>query len=79
MPQHILLKFFYLSYLKLIVPCVGGIISGNFKAYYYLNRTIEKFPSGEVFCRMLRQCGFVSVQQKPLFGGIATIYSGDKP
>ena len=78
LPQNIFLKIFYLIYLKIIVPCIGGIISGNLKAYAYLNRTIEKFPYGEVFCRMMRQCGFKNVQARPLFFGVATIYCGEK-
>lgn len=78
LPNNILLKGFYLIYLKCFVPLVGGMISGNFQAYFYLNRTIEKFPYGEVFARMMRQCGFKNVFVQPLLCGVATIYCGEK-
>lgn len=78
LPKNILIRWFYLIYLKIFVPIVGGIISGNFKAYLYLNRTIENFPYGEVFVRMMRQCGFKNVTAERLMFGVATIYCGEK-
>jgi demethylmenaquinone methyltransferase/2-methoxy-6-polyprenyl-1,4-benzoquinol methylase len=78
LPRNILLRGFYLIYLKYFVPLVGGIFSGNFKAYFYLNRTIEKFPFGDVFVRMIQQCGFKNVTASPLLFGVATIYCGEK-
>lgn len=78
LPANFFIRIFYLIYLKVLVPLVGGVISGNFSAYFYLNRTIEKFPHGEVFCRMMRQCGFKNVTAEPLLFGVATIYCGEK-
>lgn len=78
LPSNWLMKIFYLIYLKFFVPLIGGLLSGNFKAYFYLNRTIEKFPYGEMFVRMMRQCGFQKVTATPLLFGIATIYYGEK-
>ncbi len=78
LPKNIFIRWAHLIYLKVFVPLIGGLISGNFRAYYYLNRTIEKFPYGEMFCRMMRQCGFKNVGAEPLFFGVATLYSGEK-
>ena len=78
LPSNIVMKIFYLLYLKIFVPTVGGLISGDFKAYFYLNRTIEKFPYGEMFNRMMRQCGFKNVTATPLLFGVATIYCAEK-
>ncbi|MCB9771842.1 MAG: bifunctional demethylmenaquinone methyltransferase/2-methoxy-6-polyprenyl-1,4-benzoquinol methylase UbiE [Candidatus Omnitrophica bacterium] len=78
LPKNIAIKFFYLIYLKICVPLLGGLISGNFKAYIYLNRTIEKFPYGEMFIRMMKQCGFKNVSAQSLMLGVATIYVGEK-
>lgn len=78
LPRNFLIKCLYLIYLKFFVPGIGGIISGNFKAYYYLNRTIERFPYGKTFLRMMRQCGFAKVEACPLLFGIATIYTGER-
>ena len=50
------------------------LFSGNFKAYTYLNQTIQTFPYGERFCKILKQMGFVDTTPYPLMGGAATIY-----
>ncbi|MCR4337641.1 MAG: bifunctional demethylmenaquinone methyltransferase/2-methoxy-6-polyprenyl-1,4-benzoquinol methylase UbiE [Candidatus Omnitrophica bacterium] len=78
LPGNFFLYLFHLFYLRLLVPLIGGLVSGNFKAYFYLNRTIETFPYGERFCRMVQQVGFKKVQAHPLLGGIATIYEGER-
>lgn len=78
LPKNIFIRAAHLLYLKIIVPLIGGLVSRNFRAYYYLNKTIEEFPYGEMFCRMMRQCGFKKVSGQPLFFGVATIYQGDK-
>ena len=79
LPENFLLRTGHLIYLKTIVPLLGGMISGHFKAYRYLNQTIERFPYGEQFRRMMEQVGFHRVQAHPLAGGIACIYEGEKP
>lgn len=69
----------YLFYLRRILPGLGGLISGDRKAYRYLNVTIESFPYGETFCALMRKAGFVDARAHPLSLGIATIYQGDQP
>ena len=78
LPHNPFLKFFYLIYLRILVPFFGGLLSGHYQAYYYLNRTIERFPHGENFCRLMKQVGFKNTKTYPLTFGIATIYQGDK-
>jgi len=69
----------YLFYLRHILPRIGGWISGDPYAYRYLNETIETFPYGEAFCRLLKAAGFTNVVAHPVTFGVATIYQGDKP
>lgn len=69
----------YLLYLRHILPRIGAFFSGDAHAYRYLNRTIETFPEGEAFCKLLKDAGFASTSMHPLTFGIATIYQGDKP
>ena len=78
LPKIFFVRMFYLFYLKIFIPVVGGMISGNFKAYFYLNQTVEKFPYGKQFCRMMEQVGLENTEAYPLLFGIATIYQGDK-
>ncbi len=78
LPANRWVRFFHLFYLRNIVPAVGFIFSGRRAAYRYLNQTIEDFPFGEAFCRMMRETGFQQVKAHPLSFGVATIYQGDK-
>lgn len=77
-PKNHFIKYIYLFYLRNLVPFVGSIISGNRHAYSYLNKTIETFPYGEEFCKIMQDAGFSNVNFKQLSFGIATIYEGDK-
>jgi len=78
-PTNPVFRPLYLFYLRNILPEIGGLISGDKSAYRYLNETIETFPSGEDFCALMREAGFVDVNATPLTFGIATIYQGDNP
>lgn len=78
LPQNILIKWVYLLYFRFVLPTVGGVISGDFKAYRYLNKTVEAFPYGEAFCAYMKEAGFTQVKAHPLTFGIATIYVGVK-
>ncbi len=68
----------YLFYFRNILPRIGGVISGDGYAYRYLNQTVETFPYGEEFCRLLTMTGFSNVRHISLSGGIAALYLGDK-
>ncbi len=78
LPQNLIWRHCHLFYLKVVVPLIGGLVSGNGKAYRYLNQTIEQFPYGTKFCKLLTSVGFLHVEAHPLLGGIATIYKADK-
>ena len=77
-PENPLLRGGYLLYLRVFVPILGFLFSGNYRAYKYLNQTIEQFPYGDQFCKILKQMGFKNIQARPLLGGVATIYVGKK-
>ncbi len=78
LPANPVLRWGHWMYLQWVVPAVGFLFSGNWKAYKYLNQTIESFPYGDRFCKILIQFGFTNVTAYPLMGGVATIYAGDK-
>jgi len=78
LPKSRIMKFFFLFYLRNIVPLVGRIVSGNKYAYRYLNETIEDFPYGKNFCNLMEDAGFSNISATPLTFGIATIYQGEK-
>lgn len=78
LPANALFRRLYLFYFRHILPTIGGLISGDNYAYRYLNRTVETFPYGRAFCRLMEEAGFRQVQAIPLTFGIATIYRGEK-
>ena len=77
-PANRLFRPLYFFYLRHVLPVIGGMLSGDRAAYAYLNKTIETFPSGEAFCALMREAGFVQVGHRPLTFGIASIYYGDR-
>lgn len=77
-PSNAVVALGHWIYLNTVVPLVGFLFAGNFKAYQYLSQTIQSFPYGERFCRILKQFGFTQVRAYPLFGGVATIYAAEK-
>lgn len=78
MPHNAAFRRGYLLYFRHILPRIGAIISGNGYAYRYLNQTVEHFPYGQAFCRLMKDAGFTQIQAHPLSFGIATIYQGEK-
>lgn len=78
LPKNPVIKAVYLFYLRFIMPAIGALISGDSSAYSYLNKTVEAFPYGDEFCRLMCDAGFVNVKANPTTFGVGTIYQGDK-
>ena len=58
MPKNPIVRFGHLFYLRYVLPLVGGLISGDYEAYKYLNTSIEAFPYGESFCSLMKKLVF---------------------
>jgi demethylmenaquinone methyltransferase/2-methoxy-6-polyprenyl-1,4-benzoquinol methylase len=64
-------------YSKVIMPAVGGLITGNRKAYEYLPRTSAAFPCGDRFLSLMDEAGVYSERAaRPLTFGTAWVYTG---
>ncbi len=71
------MKPFFTVYSRVIIPVVGGLISGSRDAYAYLTRTSAAFPTGPAFVARMEQTGrYSAVRTIPLTGGIAYLYIG---
>ena len=77
-PRVFPMKQLYSFYFKAILPRVGRFVSSDKSAYTYLPESVEAFPDGEDFLRILRHVGFNETKCKPLTFGISSIYSGTK-
>ena len=78
LPQNAAVRFGHLFYLRHVLPTVGGIISGDRAAYRYLNTSIEAFPYGNDFAKLMTDAGFSQCHVHNLTFGIANIYEGIK-
>lgn len=78
LPTNPIIRTGYLLYFRYILPILGGMISGDNEAYQYLNKTVETFPYGEEFIRIMRLAGFSQAEVYPLTFGVASIYVGRK-
>lgn len=78
MPRTFWFKQLYLFYFRYIVPFIGGAVSLDWKAYRYLNQSVEEFPFGEDFVRLLVDSGFSEPHYKALTNGIVTLYCANK-
>lgn len=78
LPRNRMVRKLHLFYLRKVLPAIGGLISRNKEAYSYLNETIESFPYGNDFCRLIEEASFNRVKHHPLTFGIATLYVAEK-
>jgi len=78
LPACPVMRWFYRRYLRLVVPFVGSLISGDWRAYRYLDESIEGFRQAQEFCRLMQEAGFRDVSVVPLTFGVASIYKGIK-
>lgn len=67
-PDSAFVRPFYNLYTKHIIPWLGNCIAGNREAYTYLPESIERFPKGKDFIRIINQLGATAIQQKLTFG-----------
>ena len=68
-PQNGLWRIFNSIYLQFFLPCLGGIISGNLKAYSYLARSSKNYYSIKEMGSILENAGFAVTRGEPLFLG----------
>ncbi|MBI4096338.1 MAG: bifunctional demethylmenaquinone methyltransferase/2-methoxy-6-polyprenyl-1,4-benzoquinol methylase UbiE [Candidatus Levybacteria bacterium] len=77
-PKTFLIKNIFNLYFKNILPFVGGLVSKDKEAYAYLPQSVQNFPEGEDFLKILEGIGFSDTKQIKLTFGIASIYVGRK-
>jgi len=78
MPKNGFIRMGYLAYFRYILPFIGGIISQDFGAYRYLNKSVEDYYSPDAFIEMMTRSGFQNVSRRMFCFGVASLYSGDK-
>jgi demethylmenaquinone methyltransferase/2-methoxy-6-polyprenyl-1,4-benzoquinol methylase len=77
-PQGWLMKSSYGFYSSIVVPAVGGLLSGSREAYRYLPESIRLFPGAGELRAMIESSGFGQTEFELLTGGIAALHTGTK-
>lgn len=68
----------YNIHTKYIMPFIGKLFSKDKSAYTYLSNSASVFPFGEALNNILRNIGFINVEDFPQTFGVATIYKASK-
>lgn len=77
-PDHPAWRFFNSLYLQLILPYLGGAVSGNLKAYRYLARSSKNYYSIREMGSILEQAGFNILESEALFLGSVMLVVAEK-
>lgn len=77
-PQGTPMRQLFRFYFHRVMPLIGRTVSRDSAAYTYLPKSVDAFPEGPEFIRVLENAGLRECQARPLTGGIATLYTGRK-
>jgi demethylmenaquinone methyltransferase/2-methoxy-6-polyprenyl-1,4-benzoquinol methylase len=78
-PRGALIGPLYRFYFTQILPRVGGAISGNAEAYFYLPSSVVKFPLEEELVELMRVVGFDDAAYQSWTGGIVALHTARRP
>jgi demethylmenaquinone methyltransferase/2-methoxy-6-polyprenyl-1,4-benzoquinol methylase len=77
-PRSFWSRLLFFPYLKLLLPFLGWIISGNRKAYDFLSASVRSFREPEETVRLMQSLGFRDCVSKSFAFGAATLIIGGK-
>ena len=77
-PKKFPIKQIYNFYFNKILPGIGKLVSKDSSAYTYLPESVDAFPDGEDFIKILNKIGYKDAKAIPLMFGIASIYKATK-
>ncbi len=77
-PSNRILKPFIRLYMRVMIPLVGFLVTGNLSAYNYLIQSSEGFASAEDLASIFSSTGFSGVGYRRIMFGTAAIHWGEK-
>jgi ubiquinone/menaquinone biosynthesis methyltransferase len=76
-PTRLATRAFHKTYARVVLPALGGWLSGEPGAYRYLAGSMAGFYSRAEYERVLSHAGFVRVRGRELTLGVASIVCGE--
>ncbi len=73
-PRNAVFGRLFRFYFRNILPRIGGLISGNSKAYGYLPASVRKFPAPAELAQWMTIAGFAKVKFQTWTGGIVALH-----
>ena len=77
-PSKFPMKQLYSVYFTTILPLIGRWVSRDQAAYRYLPESVQAFPDGKDFVKILSDIGYKDPQCNSLTFGISSLYWGTK-
>lgn len=77
-PENPIMKSIFNLHFKYLTPFIGRIFSKDSSAYSYLPNSVEAFPQGEPFVKLLNSLGFRDTNYIPLTFGMCALYTAKK-
>jgi ubiquinone/menaquinone biosynthesis methyltransferase len=78
-PETTATRALHRAYASLLLPVVGGVLSGDRGAYDYLARSMQGFLSLPEYEAALSGAGFTRVTSEPLTFGVAAVVRAEVP
>jgi len=77
-PSNVIWRLFNGIYLRGILPFLGGLVSGNLKAYRYLARSSRRYYTLGEMGEILERAGFKTLRGRSLFLGSVMLLVAEK-
>ncbi len=77
-PSRFPFKQLYYFYFNFVLPKIGRLVSKDQAAYTYLPESVQAFPDGNDFLKILTGIGYKNTACNPLTFGISSLYTGIK-
>ncbi|GIL08905.1 MAG: demethylmenaquinone methyltransferase [Chloroflexota bacterium] len=77
-PPANLLRPFILFHLRVIIPTLGRLVSGDAAAYQYLPSSTQAFKTPDELAAIMRAAGVANVQYRTFMFGTMAVHWGDK-
>lgn len=77
-PENRLFGAAYNWFSTVLLPRIGGMVSGSGEAYSYLPESIRKFPDAKGLAAMMRRAGYASVEFETMTFGTVALHRGRK-